>query len=160
MKNKDIESFLWSQSVSPIDENWFIIDEHVSKYCQNEEQKRAMSFMTTSELKRKDKHRQGDTTSTGYEIKESKNAIQLSGNFCEIDESGRPLVYVFTTQNKNIQEAIDNLSKYAQLINCTLRKENIEAYLNYYASKKKRLLVATISGIIVIIVSCLIYLLA
>lgn len=151
MKSKTIDSFLWCQSISPTDENWFVIDGYVSKYCQSEEQKAAMSFMTSSDLKRKAKHQQGDVTSTGYEIKESNNTIQLSGNFYEVDESGRPLVYVFTTQNRDSQKVIDDLKEYASLINFTLQKENLEAYAQYFVSKKKRHQKAIIIGVIAVL---------
>lgn len=159
MKNKAIESFLWCQSSSPVDENWFVIDGYVSKYCQSEEQKAAMSFMTSSDLKRKAKHQQGDVTSTGYEIKESNDTIQFSGNFHEVDESGRPLVYVFTTRNKDLQKAIDDLKEYANLINLTLRKENLEAYTQYFVSKKKHqtVFVIGIVAIVIILSSILIF---
>lgn len=151
MKNKAIESFLWCQSFSPTDENWFVIDGHVSKYCQSEEQKDAMSFMTSSDLRRKAKHQQGDVTSTGYEIKESIDTIQLSGNFYEVDESGRPLVYVFTTRNRDLQKAIDDLKKFASLINFTLQKENLEAYMHYFVSKKKKRQKAFVIGVVAVL---------
>ena len=152
MKNKAIDSFLWCQSSSPVDENWFVIDGYVTKYCQSEEQKAAMSFMTSSDLKREAKHQQGDVTSTGYEIKESNDTIQLSGNFHEVDESGRPLVYVFTTRNKDLQKAIDDLKEYANLINLTLRQENLEAYTQYFVSKKKKHQKAFIIGVIAVLI--------
>lgn len=147
----DVNDFLWCQSTSPTDENWFVIDSQVSTYCQSEAQKAAMTFMTSSDLKSKVKHQKGDATSTGFEIKESRNAIQLSGNFCETDQAGRPLVYVFTTRNKVFEKAIDNLSIYANLINFTLQKENLEAYTQYFVSKKKKHQKAIIIGVVAVL---------
>lgn len=154
--SKEIENFLWCQSGSPVDRNWFVIDEHVSKYCQSEEQNAAMSFMTSSRLKRKAKHKQGTSTSTGYEIKESNTAIQLSGNFYEVDESGRPLVFMFTTKNKDYKKAIDCLSKYASLIGLTLRKEDLKAYEQFFISKKRKRHIALTISIIAFLIICLI----
>lgn len=158
--SKEIENFLWCQNTSPTDGNWFVIDDQVSKYSQSEEQKAAMSFMTSSDLKSKAKHQQGDATTTGYEIKESNNAIQLSGNFCETDEAGRPLVYVFTTRNKDFQIAVANLSKYASLINYTLQKENLKAYTHYFISKRKKhqtVFLISLFAILIILSSILVF---
>lgn len=151
MKNTVVESFLWSQSSSPVDGNWFVIDGLVSNYCQNEEQKAAMSFMTSPDLKRKTKHKQDDATSTGFEIKESKNAIQLSGNFLEVDEAGRPLVYVFTTRNKEINKAIIQLKDYSNLIGLSLRKEDLESYQHYFESRNKRHKIVFVIGFIAVL---------
>lgn len=147
-----MKSFLWSQSASLTGKDIFIIDGNVSHYFGEPIQNEAMAFMDSNNFKVFDRHEENSSTSLSYRISESREAIQLAGNFREKDECGRYLVYVLSIKSKTEDVVLNTLQDYSTKIGLTLYEEDITSFRLYFQKKERRKLLQRIlcCGLIVL----------
>lgn len=151
MKN----SYLWSQSVSVYDKDYCIINNLLSSYEGTISQDDAMRIINSSQFKLIASHQENDKTSPAFKFKRWGKWIYISGNYHEEDCAGRKRLYIFVTELTDYKSIVQKLEEYASLMNCTLRKEDMQSVRNILSRKKTITILILIITVICLIIICL-----
>lgn len=122
-----MNSILWSQGTSETDPGYFVIDGNYSRYSNtNKEQEEALILMNTSQFKILKKHRDGESTTPSFVVKNNNHWYYLEGNFKEKDASERFRVFRFMTNLKKTEDIIQTLTEYANKMECTVNNNDLK----------------------------------